>query len=213
MTDRTDDLPNLTQVLVQFIAHNHGMAQRLLAQHIADRHGYCTGCTCAQAGWHVAPAPSPSSPAAPTTANAPSTTPDPTRVDCHEGEGLTPGPAACQCLLARPGHGHRRRMDIPPISTSVPTDRGKEAPMDTATAWEQFLACEEPCGVRGEVLTSWRRSAEPPSTQSCAATGYEQSRRTRAGTIDVGDVAEPTVTSQGLPLSAWTAPVIHGARS
>ena len=55
MTGRTDDMPNLTQVLVQFIAHNRGMARRLLAQHVADRNGYCTGCTCAQAGWHVAP--------------------------------------------------------------------------------------------------------------------------------------------------------------
>ncbi len=30
--------------------------------------------------------------------------------------------------------------------------------MDTATAWERFHAGEDPQGVRGEVLTSWRRS-------------------------------------------------------
>ncbi|MBC8090801.1 MAG: GAF domain-containing protein, partial [Pseudonocardia sp.] len=30
--------------------------------------------------------------------------------------------------------------------------------MDTSTAWERFHAGEEPGDVRGEVLTSWRRS-------------------------------------------------------
>jgi sigma-54 dependent transcriptional regulator, acetoin dehydrogenase operon transcriptional activator AcoR len=49
-------------------------------------------------------------------------------------------------------------MDVHLISMSVPADRGKGAPMDTATAWAQFHAGEQPCGVRGEVLTSWRRS-------------------------------------------------------
>jgi sigma-54 dependent transcriptional regulator, acetoin dehydrogenase operon transcriptional activator AcoR len=49
-------------------------------------------------------------------------------------------------------------MDIHLISSSVPADRGKGAPMDTATAWQQFHAGQEPRGVRGEVLTSWRRS-------------------------------------------------------
>jgi hypothetical protein len=55
MTDSGGDPNDLAVLLTRFIVNSPGLALRLLEHHTADRNGYCTGCTHAQAGWHVAP--------------------------------------------------------------------------------------------------------------------------------------------------------------